>query len=186
MAIKPGVNTFCEISRNPLYVILPNFQGFLGSTDDLESVKISELTKGFWGSGWGRKKFDPHISPIWGSGKPNLLFPWGFRQGLPCCQNLRGYPLRGLPPEIRDCFKKFWEVGTWTRGFEGVALVRMSQKNFWGFRTKRPPDIFFIFSNFDPGAELCPLKKLSNFWRILTKNSRRPNMKVEGLGWIKI
>jgi len=59
--------------------------------------------------------------------------------------------LRGLP--LSECLKKF---------LEGLG--------------RKKPDPFFIFSNFDPGAELCPLKKMVRFLTFL-KNSR----KIEGV-----
>jgi len=52
----------------------------------------------------------------------------------------------------------------------------MSQKFFWGFRTKIPPVVFVTFLNFHSEAELCSLKKWSNFWHFF-KNSR----KIEGV-----
>jgi len=83
----------------------------------------------------------------------------------------------GVPQNSR-LFKYFFGVGTPKHGVLGGLLSSEWRTIFFQhLRPKKPrPNFFFIFSNFDPRAELCPLRKWSNFWRFLKKISR----KIEG------
>jgi len=95
------------------------------------------------------KSLTPHIFPIWGSGKPNLLSSWGFRQGLPCCQNIRGYPPRGLPPKFETVSKKF---GGWVTEHGVLSGLPLSEwrTNFFEYLGRKNPDPFFHFFEFRP------------------------------------
>jgi len=52
-------------------------------------VAVVALTRGIWGRGWGRKKFDPPNLPRRGSWGPKIFFPWGSTKSLLYCQILR-------------------------------------------------------------------------------------------------
>jgi len=53
--------------------------------------KSRDLTGGFWGRGWGRKKFDPPYLPPRGSWGPKNFYPWGSTRTLLNCQISRFY-----------------------------------------------------------------------------------------------
>jgi len=108
----------------------------------------------------------PHISPIWGSGKPNLLFPWGCRQGLPCCQNLRG------SPQIR-LFQKI--MGGAYGVLTGLPLSEW-RTNFFEHLPRKNPDPFFHFFRISTqGLSYAPSKngQILDFLKKFTKNRSR-------------
>jgi len=140
--------------------IFTKFSGFLGGHPRTSNPsKSRDLTRGFWGRGWGRKKFDPPYLPHLGVGGAKFIFPLGAPLVATLFPKTTSLTPTWAPLKIRDCFKKFLGVVPVHGVFEGVALVRMSHKFFWAFRTNKPPGVFFIFFEFRPRGELCPLKK---------------------------
>ena len=135
------------MSRNPLDVIWPNFQGFFGAhLRPRICQNLGICQRGFEG-GVGKKKFDPPYLPYLGVGEAKLIFPLGAPTGATLLPKPR-LPPTGAPPKIRDCLKKFCGVGTWTRGFEEVVIVRMVHNFFrhLGWKTRTPFFIFFRIS----------------------------------------
>jgi len=144
---------------------------------------VLRTTKGVGGE--EKSLTPPHIFLIWGSGKPNLLSSWGFRQGLPSCQNIRAYPLLGLPPKFETVSKNFWGVVPLNGVFEGVDLIRMSHKFFWAFKTKKTPGNSFHFCEFRPRGWAMPPQKMVKFLTFL-KNSRKiEGAKYMGAPWTR-
>ena len=115
-------------------------------------------------------KFDPHISPIKESGKSNLFFLQGRLQWLPCCQNLSGYSLWGLPQNSR--LRKFWGLVREHGVLKGLPSSEWRTNFFERLGRKKTRPIFSFFSTFDPRAyassENGPI--FWRFWKISTKN----------------
>jgi len=179
MPIKPGVNTFCEISRNPLVIILPNFQGFWGVPIWLRIRQTLVIWRRGFEGGVGNKKVWPPISPPLGGGKSQIYFFLGSAyRGYLVAKTYQPIPT-GAPAKIRDCFKKFGGGGTCTRGFEGVAVVRMSHKFIKGFSTKNAQMTFLLFGISTQGVNYTP-QKWSNFWRYLTIYAKSRERQMRG------
>jgi len=75
---------------------------------------------------------------------------------------------------IWDCFKTFWGVGTWTRGFDGVAVSECCTNFFERLGQKNPRRLFYFFE-FRPRGWAMPPRKMVKCLTFL-KNSR----KIEG------
>jgi len=153
---------------------LTNLQGFCGSTYDLKSVKISGSIEGVLREGVGKKKVRPHISPIWGSGKPNLLFPWGADRGYLVAKTYEATPHGGSPKNSRLSKKNFlgW-VGGWVPEhgvLRGLSLSEWRTK-FFEHLGQKPPDLFSFFRISTQGLSYAPQKMVKYLtFKKFTKN----------------
>ena len=126
-------------------------------------------------------KFDP-ISPLLGNRGSRIYFSFrGAYSDYLVVKTYQGTPYGGSL-KIRDFQKKFG--GTWTRCFEGVAVIRMAHKIFWAFRTKKTWPIFFIFFEFRPTGWAMPPQKMVQFltfFKFSQKSTRHKLLKIQTL-----
>ena len=101
--------------------IFEKFSGFIGGPPETSNPSKSQnLLAGFWGRGWGRKKFDPPYLPHLGVGGAKFIFSFGVPMGATLLPKNTSLTPTLAPQKIRDCFKKFWGGGTQFRVLWGL------------------------------------------------------------------
>ena len=127
--------------------IFTKFSGFFGGPPGTSNPSKSQnLLAGFWGRGWGRKKFDPLNLPPRGSWGPQIFFSRGSTKSLLYCQISRPCD-KNWGVGGQGNFLIFFETATYNTGsdsehalgpiivfissYRGRNLLHWSRTAFW-------------------------------------------------------
>jgi len=167
--------------------IFEKFSGFFGGPPWTSNPsKSRNLTRGFWGRGWGRKKFDPPYLPHLGVKGAKFIFSLGAPLGATLIPKTTGLAPTWAPPKIRDCFKKFWGVVPETGFLRGLPLSECRTNFFERLRRKKPQAFFSFFQISIQGLSYAPSKNGQIFDEFWPKIHAGLIWRREGLRWIKI
>jgi len=152
------------------------FWNFGGPPTTPNPSKPWDLTKGFWGRGWGRKKFDPHISPIWGPGKPNLFFPWGADRGYLAGKTYEA----SRSPQNSTVSRNF---GGWVPEHGVLRGLPSSEcrTKFLEHLGRKYPDPIFLFFELRPRGWTMPPQKMVKFLTFFKIHEKSREWNIRGL-----